>query len=278
MAGYRLCSAGKIMIGYLFWLLGISVCVYGFVWIIAYYYLAPRLMFVPPKTTISGKKEADYTYLTHPNGQMIQTLWIGKHQQSHWVLLYQHGNAELLQEITSRLEELHAIIGIPVFAYEYRGYGLSDGKSSIKHLYEDGQLVWQYLTEQGYTPQQIIIYGRSLGTSNATLLSQQYNPVAATILEVPMWDAFRIYADYFWTWRSHLENGRRIKHITSPTLILYAQQDELIAAWHSRKLYDASPARIKQRIGFAVSHGSIPTTPQYSKVLKDFLSPVLAKV
>ncbi|HEY9671345.1 MAG TPA: alpha/beta hydrolase, partial [Waterburya sp.] len=48
---------------------------------------------------------------------------------SVYTILYVHGNAEDLGDIQPVLQQLHDI-GFSVFAYDYRGYGTSQGKPS----------------------------------------------------------------------------------------------------------------------------------------------------
>lgn len=267
MVGLNLRKVRKAMMT-LVWLLLMGLALYFIVWLSAYYWLAERLMFFPP--ALQATPHVNTFYLTHANGERIEAMWFGERQGKGKVLLYQHGNAELLQESMGRLQALSVIMQLPVLAYEYRGYGSSDGKATIKGMREDGELAWRYLQQQGYQASEVVVYGRSLGSSNATYLSMVNDPVAGLILEVPMWDAFRVYADLFWTWRSHLENGRRIEHITAPTLILYAENDQLIRPWHSKQLLKASAADYKQRIGFAVGHADVPNDKHYPDTLRNF--------
>ncbi|UJF24640.1 lysophospholipase [Suttonella sp. R2A3] len=254
---------------WILYLLLIALALYALVWLIAYYYLAPRLSFRPPP--ISQAVGEDTFWLTHENGARIEVCWFARERADHGVIFYQHGNAELLSDIHPRLHYLSEITQMAVFAYEYRGYGYSDGRATLANMQQDALLAWDYLIQQGYKATNVIVYGRSLGSSNATLITNRKQPLRAMILEVPMWDAFRIYADLFWTWRSHLENGRRISTISVPTLILYAKDDALIRPWHSSALLKASVASIKQRVGFSCAHAEIPEQVDYHQTLNAFL-------
>lgn len=257
---------------WLLWLAMIAVALYALVWAVAYFYLAPRMTFRAP--AISRAADADAFWLTHEGGERIEARWFAHERAAHGVVLYQHGNAELLSDIGSRLQRLSAITGMAVFAYEYRGYGYSDGRATLSNMQQDGLLAWDYLCQQGYAARQIVVYGRSLGSSNATFITLAKQPLRAMILEVPMWDAFRIYADLLWSWRSHLENGRRIRQINVPTLILYAENDALMRPWHSRALLNASAARVKSRISFPCAHAAVPEQAGYEEALRDFFDEI----
>jgi len=101
---------------------------------------------------------------------------------SRYTLLYIHGNAEDLGDIRPLLERLHNW-GFSVFAYDYRGYGTSDGKPTEGNAYQDADDAYRYLTQQLKIPsEQIILYGRSVGGGSATELATRHS-VAGLILE-----------------------------------------------------------------------------------------------
>lgn len=87
--------------------------------------------------------------------------------QAKYTILYIHGNAEDLGDIRSELQRLREL-GFNVFAYDYRGYGTSDGKPSEANVYEDAEVGYRYLKQQlKIDDRHIIIYGRSVGGGSA---------------------------------------------------------------------------------------------------------------
>lgn len=51
------------------------------------------------------------------------------------------------------------------FSYDYSGYGMSTGKPSEKNLYADVDAAWHALrTRYGISPENVILYGQSIGT------------------------------------------------------------------------------------------------------------------
>jgi alpha-beta hydrolase superfamily lysophospholipase len=62
-------------------------------------------------------------------------------------LLYIHGNAEDLGDIRPLLQRLHSW-GFNVFAYDYRGYGTSDGTPGEQNAYQDADAAYTYLTQR----------------------------------------------------------------------------------------------------------------------------------
>jgi abhydrolase domain-containing protein 17 len=60
------------------------------------------------------------------------------------------------------LDRLHRL-GFSVFAYDYRGYGTSNGTPSEQNAYQDTDAAYIYLTQQlKIPPKQIIVYDRSV--------------------------------------------------------------------------------------------------------------------
>ena len=56
-------------------------------------------------------------------------------------------------------------INCNIFSYDYSGYGASSGKPSEKNLYSDIDAAWNNLrTKYGISPENIILYGQSIGT------------------------------------------------------------------------------------------------------------------
>jgi len=86
---------------------------------------------VRPLTFASGKANISAVYL--PNGSAPYTL------------LFSHGNAEDIGDDLPMLEAFRSA-GFAVFAYDYRGYGASDGISSEQSLYQDSDSAYEYVT------------------------------------------------------------------------------------------------------------------------------------
>jgi pimeloyl-ACP methyl ester carboxylesterase len=67
--------------------------------------------------------------------------------ESAYNLLYIHGNAEDLGDIRPLLYSFYSW-GFSVFAYDYRGYGTSDGYPSEHNADRDADAAYNYLTQQ----------------------------------------------------------------------------------------------------------------------------------
>lgn len=83
-------------------------------------------------------------------------------------------------------------INCNIFSYDYSGYGVSAGKPSEKNLYADIDAAWQALrTRYGISPENIILYGQSIGTVPTVDLASRYE-VGAVILHSPLMSGMRV--------------------------------------------------------------------------------------
>jgi len=73
--------------------------------------------------------------------------------------------------------------GYDVLAPEYRGYGKSTGKPSEKHLINDAHIFYNFALKH-YEENEIVLYGRSLGSGVAVQLAATKN-ARLIILETP---------------------------------------------------------------------------------------------
>ena len=75
-------------------------------------------------------------------------------------LLVAQGNAMLADQIADELQFFRDL-GLDVYLYDYRGYGLSEGKSRLKAIISDYQKIIAWLSVQGYRHR--FLYGISMG-------------------------------------------------------------------------------------------------------------------
>ena len=114
--------------------------------------------------------------------EKINALYFKTKQESSGTILYLHGNADNLNRWGKYARDFTAR-GYDVLMIDYRGYGKSDGTASEENIYKDAEATFQWLSKQ-VDNQQIIIYGRSLGSGPATYLAAT-NVAKMLILETP---------------------------------------------------------------------------------------------
>jgi len=155
--------------------------------IFAFFY-AERLIFLPRPRSYQDSPEI--LKLTTLSGEQISALYL-PNPTATYTVLYSHGNAEDLGRIRQRLEHLKTL-GVSVFAYDYRGYGTSQGTPSEQNAYQDIESAYRHLTVTlVISPNHIILYGRSLGSGTSVEIASR-EPIAGLILEGPFTSIFRI--------------------------------------------------------------------------------------
>jgi uncharacterized protein len=164
-----------------------------------------------------------------------------------WLLIC-HGNAGNLSEFDRPMHYAGLRrLGLNLLAFDYRGYGESEGSPSEAGLYRDAQAAYRYLGEkQGVTPDRIIVFGHSLGSAVAVDLASRV-PVAGLIVEGALTSAIDRgqelypYIPVRWIAGSRFSSIEKISNVRAPKLFLHAIGDEVIPPAHGRRLYQAAP-------------------------------------
>jgi pimeloyl-ACP methyl ester carboxylesterase len=109
-------------------------------------------------------------------------------------VLYLHDAHGSLSDCVPALTTLHSF-GINVFAFDYRGFGLSDGAHPTERLAtEDSVAAWTYLTDTRHIrPSHLIVFGSGVGAVFAARIAAQFAP-ARVILEDPSPTARQVFA------------------------------------------------------------------------------------
>ncbi|XP_008579409.1 PREDICTED: alpha/beta hydrolase domain-containing protein 17A isoform X2 [Galeopterus variegatus] len=78
-------------------------------------------------------------------GNRISCMYVRCAPGARYTVLFSHGNAVDLGQMSSFYIGLGSRISCNVFSYDYSGYGVSSGKPSEKNLYADIDAAWQAL-------------------------------------------------------------------------------------------------------------------------------------
>ena len=209
-------------------LIEIYVVVLVFAWL-----FSDRLIFQPQPS--SYREGGDISRISLPNGDKIGILAL-TNPAAVYTVLYCHGNAEDLGDIQPIMQN-YRDHGFSVYALDYRGYGISDGKAGCDAACEDGETALAHLVARGVPLNRIIIHGRSIGTGIALHLAARHR-IAGLILESPLLTAFRVRTVIPIAPFDKLRNNRRIREISCPLLVIHGMNDSIIPPWHGKKLYD----------------------------------------
>ncbi|MBF0428774.1 MAG: alpha/beta fold hydrolase, partial [Magnetococcales bacterium] len=98
------------------------------------------------------------------------------------LIMFFHGNASVLSSLRAHTE-LFRRLGLGVFLFDYRGYGLSEGDPTEEGVYADSLAALEYLTQtRHFSLDGVVYFGQSLGGGAATWLASKHPP-KALILE-----------------------------------------------------------------------------------------------
>jgi fermentation-respiration switch protein FrsA (DUF1100 family) len=164
--------------------------------------------------------------------------------RAHLAVLICHGNAG---NISHRLDlyKLLLATGVNVFAFDYRGYGRSEGKPSEAGTYQDAQSAHSWLLARGFAGTNIIALGESLGGAVASELALR-QPLGGLALqsaftsildigtELFPWLPVRIIATIKYDTRS------KLPEIKVPVLVMHGPSDSVIPFHHAERNFAAA--------------------------------------
>lgn len=210
------------------------------------------------KLTTDDNKKISAVYLPHPNAR--------------FTVLISHGNAEDLGNISFMIKDFFDH-GFSVFAYDYHGYGTSEGRPSEKNTYLDIEAAFHYLvTTLRIPPNHIILYGRSLGSGPTLELARQ-TKVAGIILESAFTTAFRVMTVLPLFPVDKYRNLQKIEGIETPILFIHGTKDTVIPLWHSEKLYEKAPPKKSFLRVLGAGHNDVMEKgyKQYWQAIQEFV-------
>src|SRR5690606_6567689 len=114
-------------------------------------------------------------------------------ENSQGLILYFHGNSRSIKGWAKYAKDFYRF-GYDVVLVDYRGFGKSTGKRNEKDMLHDMQYVYDRLKEL-VTEENMIVYGRSIGSGFATWLASRNKP-RYLILDAPYY-SFRKVVERF---------------------------------------------------------------------------------
>jgi abhydrolase domain-containing protein 17 len=242
------------------------------------------LLFQPPTPTYIHPSRHFWLYNTHTRCR-IPAFFIER-PGANITLLFSHGNAEDLGMIYDWFNDLSRVLRCNIMAYDYTGYGKSTlqqqqapqvahsaatSNTNSPHTttttatttstmstngtlspteegcYHDIEAAYNYLLhERNIAPEQIVLYGRSLGSGPSCYLAaktaQAQRSVAGLILQSPLLSAYRVAFNFRCTMMGDkFPNIDYAPNIQCPVFIIHGTQDEVVPFWHGEDLFVSVP-------------------------------------
>ncbi len=193
------------------------------------------------------------------------------------VVLYFHGNRDNLQR-WGAMHTAFTALGYDFCVPDYRGYGKSTGEPGETAYFNDAALMYKWLAEQ-YSPQNIVLYGRSLGTGMASYLAAHF-PAQRLILETPFNNIPGLLASHLHREAPPFDppltfpNDVHLQQTTLPVLIFHGTRDRVVPYASAACL----KAYLKPSDQFITieggSHNNLETYRVYREKLRAFLTEI----
>ena len=169
--------------------------------------------------------------------------WYIPHPDAKATLLFFHGNAGNISHRLDSISIFHGL-GLSVFIIDYRGYGNSEGRPTEQGTYMDAIAAWNYLVdERRLRPDEIILFGRSLGGGVAAGLAAGVSP-AAVILESTFTSIRELGKHYYpylpvsWIARVRYPVDEHIASFNCPVLVVHSPQDDVVPFRYGQRLFE----------------------------------------
>lgn len=194
--------------------------------------------------------------------------------QKEVILLYFGGNAEDVIDLLPTLQDIGARY---TYAYNYRGYGRSQGAPSQAALYADALAIYDELRRHhDLTTATVVVMGRSLGSAVAGYLASQ-RPVDRLVLLTPLKSALENGRRRFpilpvrWLLRHSFELELHARTISCPVLMLIGTADLVIPPADSLATYAAirGPKELLELPG--IGHNNVFDDPKALPAVREFV-------
>ncbi len=149
------------------------------------------------------------------------------------VILFCHGNAGNLSSRQDKLINLSKL-GHSVLIFDYSGFGQSRGVPNEEMCYANADTFYGHLLRRGYSPQNIIPYGESLGAPVASFIARKYN-LPMVIIEsglTNMKDMVKTHAPsllkFLYVFFPEFNSIKFLTGYKGKSLVMHSQEDEII--------------------------------------------------
>ncbi|MCW8837252.1 MAG: alpha/beta hydrolase [Thiovulaceae bacterium] len=231
-----------------------------------FYIIQDSLVYNPKPKAPNTLKEKIFKI----DGELIHATLVNSEKDI--AIIYFGGNAEDVDYNYSKFSKVFS--KYTVYLVQYRGFANSSGIPTEKNLYSDALYIYDYLKKKYKS---ITVIGRSLGSGVATYLASK-REVKKLILVTPFDSIENIAKSRFNIYpislmlRDKFDSLSRIKDIKSPTLIIYAQNDETVKKERTDNLVKEFPnSQLIIKTVKDAGHSSILEHESYYIYMKEFL-------
>lgn len=195
------------------------------------------------------------------------------------VLLF-HGNGEVVSDYDAAAAD-YAAAGADLAVVDYRGYGASSGRPTLRACLADAHAVLAAVLDAA-PGRPLFVMGRSLGSACAAELCQTARPaVKGYLFESGIADVYGVIRRRGITLDGPLDARdlevfsplHKFARCTTPTLVLHGADDTLIPASEARTTFDALAASEKELVLIpGRGHNDLSMHPLYWEAMARFIA------
>ena len=170
------------------------------------------------------------------------TAWYAPAKPGRRTIVYLHGNAGTLADRDLRVLP-YLEHGYGVLLVGYRGYGGNPGEPTEPGLYEDARAHLDWSAAQGIHPDEIVLYGESLGAAIAIQMAME-RTIAALALEAPFASIvlsararYPLFA-FDWLIKDKFASIDKICTVRVPLFVIHGARDLVTPQRFGRMIYD----------------------------------------
>ena len=192
--------------------------------------------------------------------------WIESATSRGMTILYCHGNKHNIDEYWDRVMMMHDL-GVNVFIFDYRGYGLSGGTPSETGMYKDGEAALNFiLSHYQVDKDSLCLYGYSLGNVASIYLAAEVIDPLCLIAESPFASAnsltqsgIALDIPALWLTEGKFDNAEKIRRIKTPFLLLHGEDDDFVRFRdNGQVVFDNAPQPKSLHLISGANHTDIP--------------------
>jgi len=234
-----------------------------------------------PGNTIPTEKIRLVTF--NSEGHKLYGYWVTAGDSLRGLtILYCHGNKHNIDNYWDRVMFLYDL-GVNIFIFDYRGFGLSEGAASEQGLYRDGEAALRYVLEEMQVPaDSLCLYGYSLGNVVSIYLAATRIDPLALIAEAPFASANALTQSGVgldlptgWLTKGDYNNAEKIRTIHTPLLLLHGANDDFVRYRdNGRVVFQNAPQPKKLYLIEGANHTDIPEImglEKYRQVLQEWI-------
>jgi fermentation-respiration switch protein FrsA (DUF1100 family) len=211
-------------------------------------------LFCPDRNSVKSWNPTDYgipadsvtqMWIPTPDGERLFA-WYLRAKKPIASAIFCHGNTGNISTVAEIMPHL-LDAGYNVLLFDYRGFGLSSGRPSLRGVVEDGLTASSF--HEKIRPHNLpsILYGFSLGGAIAAQVLREH-PFDGLILQSTFTSLPDMTKVTFPRTPLHLFAGdlfntlRVVRHLNVPFLIMHGTDDEVVPFSMAQTLYEACPA------------------------------------